>query len=575
MGPGIKAGPIFLAYPLFGPGRFSLTLDQGFYYIQSTSKPVLFKYCPTLIRRVTRMKSSKGFLLLIVASFLVLSVSCRRNQPSLIDRNKPPDTELWYVPADSTEYQYLVHVYWRGLDSDGTVVRYIWAITDTIDAQEQRRWNPAINLDDYMRGHLTMRTDSVFSFTAYKSIGGSGVKKNRQAFQIASIDDNGVIDPEPARIEFVAVIDKLPQVIFSTYIDSFFHDQKVTDTAHQPRLFNMEHLDTVGMYRSFRVSYHGRTVNGLIRALKWYPLSNIELRGADLWTGDLSDSVQYFINRPDSMAWFYDELTQAGRNAVPFSRHYEVLPSGVFRLAVRCLDDAKAESEVDPGRFTRGVVQVIINHDPETVLDTVINTYKSKGQIHTAAVNFRDDIPDTVPFRSWIRLNYHGWDNPGDQIFCEDDQNKCIKYQIQYLVTSERFSSLNFDTGLLPSEGPQDTNPCGVNDSTSMNVGTASYLIMVRSADENGKVDGMPEIAYEGGKKKSSTIKLIGNFDPTLDSLYLVDHNGNRVQDGDTLKWKWSEGTRVLVQDGQGYHWETTLSFRIRSKILDVLLYER
>ncbi len=161
------------------------------------------------------MRSSKGFLLLGVLCLIIAIASCRRNQPSLIDRNQAPETELWYAPPDSTDYEYLVHIYWRGLDKDGAVMKYIWTITDTIEAQEEKRWNPADRIEDYMRGRLTTRTDSVFSFTAYKNVGGIGLKKNRQAFHIAAIDDNGVIDPTPAAIEFVATIDKLPKIQFS------------------------------------------------------------------------------------------------------------------------------------------------------------------------------------------------------------------------------------------------------------------------------------------------------------------------------------------------------------------------
>ncbi len=57
------------------------------------------------------------FLLVVCLSVVVFS--CRRNQPSLVDANRPPDTELWYAPLDSTEYEWNVHLYWRGVDGDG------------------------------------------------------------------------------------------------------------------------------------------------------------------------------------------------------------------------------------------------------------------------------------------------------------------------------------------------------------------------------------------------------------------------------------------------------------------------
>jgi hypothetical protein len=77
------------------------------------------------------MKLRVGFFLLVVCLTVVLH-SCRRNQPTLVDANRAPETEVWYAPPDSTEYEYLVHVYWRGTDRDGTVTRYIWTIKDSI-----------------------------------------------------------------------------------------------------------------------------------------------------------------------------------------------------------------------------------------------------------------------------------------------------------------------------------------------------------------------------------------------------------------------------------------------------------
>ena len=159
------------------------------------------------------MRSKMGIFVCFLCLLMILSASCRRNQPSLVDANQAPNTELWYAPPESTEYEYRVHIFWRGIDNDGTVERYIWTKTDTIIAGELA-WNPSERLRDFRSGRITTRTDSIFSFTAYQSTGGGlGLKKNRQAFHIAAIDDRGVPDPSPARIEFVATIDKLPALV--------------------------------------------------------------------------------------------------------------------------------------------------------------------------------------------------------------------------------------------------------------------------------------------------------------------------------------------------------------------------
>ena len=118
-----------------------------------------------------------------------------------------------------------------------------------------------------------MRTDSIFSFTAFRDVGGVGVKKNRQAFHIASIDDNGVIDPSPAAVEFVATIDKLPEIRFSVrYLDDNLN--LVSRKPYSNRaVLGLAPEDTIGMYRPFGLSYHGLTTNGLVRGYRWRPQS--------------------------------------------------------------------------------------------------------------------------------------------------------------------------------------------------------------------------------------------------------------------------------------------------------------
>ena len=96
------------------------------------------------------MKLRVAFLLVLVCLTAIV-FSCRRNNPSLIDANRPPETELWYAPADSTEYSWSVHMFWRGVDFDGVVERYIWTIQDTLTLGELS-WNPAQRIDDLRSG---------------------------------------------------------------------------------------------------------------------------------------------------------------------------------------------------------------------------------------------------------------------------------------------------------------------------------------------------------------------------------------------------------------------------------------
>jgi hypothetical protein len=445
-------------------------------------------------------------LVLLLVCLSVIVFSCRRNPPSLIDSNRAPDTELWYAPPDSTEYEYLVHLYWRGLDADGVTPRFIWTITDTLVENPLLRWNPSERLSDYRMGRITSKTDSVFSFEAFKNVAGVGLRKNRQTFHIAAIDDEGVLDPFPAAIEFVATVGDLPEVLFSTEITrSDGNNTTVTKKPYDPAV-----LDTVGMYRPFKIGFTGSTVNGLVREYLYYPLTTT-------------------VYVPGQDEWFESE-TETITIAFPNSGD-DVISSGIFRFAAQCRDDAGAESRVDVRNFDEGVVQLIVNFEPDTEIINAVNTYYIFFQAYTDTINFNDDIPDTVPYNSWLRVDYRGWDSKFDSTLCTDDVNKCIGYQVQYSRTSTRVAGASSTSRWLPDE-PEDNNPFGVSDSTSMNMGSVEYVVRARSVDEFGKGDGNPD-----------AIEIIANYDPTLESTQLVNYDGTFVgQPGavDTILWDWT-----------------------------------
>ncbi len=469
------------------------------------------------------MRSKMGVFAFFLCLIVVLTISCRRNQPSLVDANKPPETELWNAPPDSSEHEYLVHMYWRGIDEDGTVVRYIWTITDTIVPGELG-WDPEERLRDYRAGRITTRTDSVFSFSAYTSTGGGiGLRKKRQAFHIAAIDDNGTIDPDPARIEFVATIDELPEIKFRVWYE------EIIATCSTPSNLRKEWREikyrpsappTVGMFRPFKIVYQGFTQNGQVLEYKWFPMSSvIELENAGIWSTDVGDTVRDFPNVGDL-----------------------ALPTGTFRFAAQCRDEASAESTVDAGQYRQGVCQILVNFDPVTEIFEALNSYVVSGSSYVETIDFEDSQPDTVPYGSWLTLFYTGSNDsiatlqcpgpvqvsiPRDSSLCEDDTNQCIRYQVSYHQWDDRFPRYESREPWTPPGG-EDNNRFGVSDSTSLNMGTIHYEIMVRSIDEYGKEDRSPD-----------TLKVVGNFSPTLDSVYIMDHVGNKIYDGDTLTWDW------------------------------------
>ncbi len=441
----------------------------------------------------------KGAAALAVC-LVALTASCRRNQPSLVDRNQPPDTQLWYAPPDSSEYEYLVHVYWRGVDRDGTTTRYLWSIQDTL-ALGESTWNPAGRLRDYQLGRITTRTDSVFSFVAYKDVGGVGVRKNRQAFLVAAIDDNGVIDPQPAGVEFVATIGQLPQIRFVNYING----------AARPYTKRTPPADTVGMYHPFAISYHGLTINGSLGGYYYYPLSaTIVLQGSNAWT-DIGDTMRTFPNKDA-----------------------DAFPAGVFRFAAKCIDGANAESQIDAGQFRTGVSQVVVNFDPQTEIISVKNTSFRNNLRIVRTVNFTDGIPDTVPLGSWIWSRYRAFDDKRDVWTCSATlPDSCIDFQVRYLRTSARVPSAYEDSNWLPRSGRHDSDKGSATDSNSVDVGSVEYDFFAAGIDENGTRDGT-----------APSFHIIGNFDPTMDTWAVRDQQGSPldVSTVDTLTWHFYKG---------------------------------
>jgi hypothetical protein len=451
------------------------------------------------------MRFMQGVFLLSLG-LLIAFGACRRNQPTLVDKNQAPDTELWYAPPDSSEYEYRVHLYWRGVDSDGTATRFIWAIKDSIITGEEA-WNPADKLRDFRQGRMTTRTDSIFSFTAFKEISGLGVKKNRQAFLIAAIDDNGVIDQSPAWTEFIATIDQLPTVQFwtKTYGD------------WEPYVHRDPPIDTVGTMHPFEIRYHGTTRNGVINAYRYYPLtSGVYLEGQDVWHDAVTDTVTMYL--PNSG----DDL----------------LPAKTFKLAVQARDGANAISHVDaaPPHAGGGVCQVVVNFDPQTQFLDVLSTYHTPSGMASEYIDFTDGIPDTVPYKSFVRIHYWGADDPRDEpLNCDEilDPNSCIKFNVAYRFNSPYSSAANEFSLWQPRAGYHDTDPHSSTDSNTFYIGSLNYELYARAVDEFDRPDGTPP-----------SVKVIGNFVPTLDSVAVVDHLGNSLDLSivDTLRWNFFKG---------------------------------
>ena len=95
--------------------------------------------------------------LILLATLAGVVLGCREDVPPLFRRNRAPKTTLTIIAEESTTAFYRYHVYWRGEDADGEVIRYLFAITDTLSndelakmMMEKRDISEPEQLEDYL-----------------------------------------------------------------------------------------------------------------------------------------------------------------------------------------------------------------------------------------------------------------------------------------------------------------------------------------------------------------------------------------------------------------------------------------
>jgi hypothetical protein len=295
-----------------------------------------------------------------------------------------------------------------------------------------------------------------------------------------------------------------PEIFFATRIEG----------VQKPYVHDPVPKDTVAMFAPFEISYHGISVNGPIVAYKFFPLTTgVELPGANEWTTDITDTLRTFPNTRD-----------------------DPIPSGVFKLAAQCRDAVGEESLIDVAiPNERGVCQVVVNFDPETQLLDVSNTYHTTGGMVDEDIDFNDGIPDTIPYRSFVRIRYWGRDDDRDgKLECNDlEPDKCIGFQVAYRSYSPYNPGANEFSLWRPRDGVHDTDPFSSTDSNTFSIGSLNYELLARAVDEHSRADGTPP-----------SVDIVGNYAPTLDSVVVEDHLGNRLDLSivDTITWNFWKG---------------------------------
>jgi hypothetical protein len=286
---------------------------------------------------------------LLLSLLVALALGCRQEVPPLFRRNQPPETSLTVVPEDSAFGFYRYHVYWHGRDSDGRVLRYLFAITDTLTRDENDDWNPQL-AEDRDRGVYTTKTDSVFLFNA---------QRGRLALHMVAIDDFGLMDRTPARAFFFTRNNGLPRVTFLD-VEPFRDDGSEAGA----RCAGADPC-TVATFTNFKLRFTGTTGNGRITGLQWratLPLEEpqpaqpfgsdslfLEV-GTDTTAVDADGDTLWTLRGDVVTAYYYNQYPP-GKSMTP----------GNFAFAAIVRDDSRLVSDEARRR-------VVVNHDPRTRL---------------------------------------------------------------------------------------------------------------------------------------------------------------------------------------------------------------
>ncbi len=509
---------------------FSLTFPEVITYIIAVKKVKV-----VWILKGMTMKNVKVicvlFSILLAALLLFFHQGCRFQEEPL-DKNREPETFLTFAPPETLNTDYKVHLYWHGEDKDGIVTKYIFYMSDTLRTlspekdrnSEMLDWNPANRKADYLSGHFTTNTDTVIMFTGYDLE--KKIRRNRQAFHIAAIDDAGLIDQTPARIQFFATVTSVPTINYWV---------KIGDKPYKS--YNPSILDTISLFTPLRIKFQGATevVGGAITGYQWSVKGVTYPRGGEWYIPAISEIVEF----PSEINKYFYTKEVAGilvsDSASVLNTRKNPLDDGDFYFGGVARDQAGAQSEVNVNSGD-GLCHIVLNFDPDTEIlygdSYFTNEY---GNSDSFIVDFSDAFPDTLPLNSVLRINYTGWDDKRDLL---EFTNPPLPIRFKYRLVFKGVSEINnmtavFGTPFLPMMIQAENNNPGEVDSVSMSIGSFEYTFLVRSYDEQYRYDHTPD-----------EVTFYGNFKPTVETFevgvmeYDFFSGGNVFHPlGDTLKF--------------------------------------
>jgi hypothetical protein len=476
------------------------------------------------------------FLCLLAGSALV---GCRAFEPEAIVVNRPPETYIIGSPAETSGAYFHFHVYWYGADEDGTVERFVWALTDTSiqdpetdDDEEDLRFNPATNISTLEIGRYTTRTDSVFDF----QIGQGALRSYDMTLHMVAIDDRGDFDRTPARLHFFSNALGNPRV-------EFYRGEVAPGNE-------FANLDTVAFGNPLFLKWSGSTPNieaynpDLLAQRDTVPPSTDGLLGFKWRLPEFSDcndaeedcwNPRAFDEASGDSFSFFGPITELtflndGSGSGVFGR---VLEAQTINLLVNTIDVAGVEVPAtdqlmeivinyDPDtRFLRGESDPVGGHNDDAVYPYYILRHGPLAGPPDNPTRYTFSEGDTVPDGAYVVFKAIGWDDPRDNIV---DPDEGISFQGQFIAGDNiRGEGIYFEfstsysaphqtrewTATDPEffDNPWD-NPSA--DTLGFEVGPFNYAVVMRAVDEQGTRDGTPD-----------TFRFVGNYPPCVQCIEL------------------------------------------------------
>jgi len=512
-----------------------------------------------------------GLFATAILIVLVLT-GCRAFVPEAVIVNKAPETYIIGAPVERGGGYYHFHVYWYGADADGEVERFVWALTDTtiqdedtVEDEEDQRFNPALDASTLEIGQWTTRTDSIFDFRIEQGIRQSA----DMTLHMVAMDDFGDFDRTPARLHFfsntlgnpvirffrVEGTDSIPLGLGASDTVGFGQRYTVGWSGESPNIrgYSPEALaavDTVYPYDDglfgFKWQLLGDVIPNCVPALTdcWHPRLFNEAAG---------DSFSYFA---DLTSLTFENGTGPEDDTNPFLMK---LPNGSLTLLVNSIDVAG----VEVAEFRREL-KFVINYDPETIIldnetdwehPTDPETYPYYILLNDPAqVHHPFAAGDTIPDRTYVVVKALGRDDPRDEPNRAGFQLALPGY-VEGVRRSYTGGEFPFQTGIsehdsMPTWIPMSDEGWYADTLGFMVAPRSDYTFNMASVDEHTRRDETPaQLEFSAGKEPCiQCIELLPNrsvpsaFPPTL-ACYDPDAGNHPCLDAGPVTYAVSNST--------------------------------